>query len=203
MAQELIGQRDRFVRQNCEPTPRDANASYPGAKRIIPYNNLAQPVGKPLPEEGQQIYIYGRIFDKNCVPLKNAIIDIWQPNPFGEYVKPTGEELSLPDPVFAGTGRAYTDSNGEFFFVTLYPGPYGKRAPHIHAYITHPEAKNLKTTFYFAGDRRNVDDPRFKRLFEPQQRKVSMEVMDRKDGSGALQASIDIVLDGTSVYRGF
>lgn len=202
-AQEMIGQRDRYVRQDCSTTPSDANASYPGAKNIIPYNNLAKPVGKPLAAEGQLLYIYGRVFDKNCVPLANATIDIWQPNPFGEYVKPSSEELSLPDPMFAGSGRAYTDQNGEFFFITLYPGPYDRRAPHIHAYITHQEAKNLKTTLYFAGDRRNMEDTRFKRLFEPQRQKTSMEVMPRNDGSGALQATIDLVLDGSSTYRGF
>lgn len=202
-AQESMGQRDRYVRQDCTPTPSDANASYPGAKHVIPYNNLAKPVGKPLAAEGQLIYLYGRVFDKNCVPLKGATVDIWQPNPFGEYVKPTKDELALPDPVFAGTGRAYTDTNGEFFFITLYPGPYAKRAPHIHAYISHPEAKNLKTTLYFAGDRRNADDLRYKRLFEPQRQKLSFDVMPRTDNSGILQGTIDIILNGSSTYRGF
>ena len=200
----MMGQRDRYVRQNCEVTPSDGNASYPGVKSIIPYNNLAKPVGKPLAAEGQLLYLYGRVFDKNCVPLKDAVVDIWQTDPYGERVKPSGSELALPDPIFAGSGRAYTNDNGEFFFMTLYPAPSGsKRAPKIHAYVTHPEMKTLKTSLYFAGDRRNDEDSHYKRLFEPQRKRVSIEVMPRSDKDGALQGQIDLIMDGNSAFRQF
>ena len=65
-------------------------------------------------------------------PVQGAAVDIWQCNPLGVYSDESAEKT---------LGRTYlrgvqlTDSSGLAQFVTLYPGHYAGRAPHIHARV--------------------------------------------------------------------
>lgn len=194
---------DKFVIQCTDATPAVSSSHYPGASRIILSNNLARPTGKAEDAAGQLIYLTGRITDEKCVPIANAIIDLWQTNPEGDYRFATREELLTPYPLFAGSGRAVTNNLGEYHFITLFPGTYGKNAPHIHLRVTHPDYSALDTTLYFKGDERNAHDPRFLGL-KPRDRQLLQAETGLKNPDAAeegLASVFNIVLKGDTPYR--
>lgn len=196
---------DKFV-LSCEgPTPALSSPHYPGASRIILSNNLARPIGKAEDASGQLVFLRGRVVDEKCTPVANAIIDLWQTNPRGEYRFATREELLTPYPHFAGSGRAVTNNLGEYSFITVFPGPNGKQAPHINVRINHPDFSELDTALYFKGDRRNATDPRFLGL-RPNARQLLQAEIGLKhqlNPSQGLQATFNIMLKGKSPYRSY
>ncbi|MGB1539656.1 MAG: hypothetical protein ACPG80_01735, partial [Rickettsiales bacterium] len=133
----------------------------------------------------------------------NAIVDIWQTNPFGQYRWATRDELLNPEPLFAGSGRAVTDNLGRYQFTTLFPGAYGKYAPHINMRISHPDFKNINTVMYFRGDRRNGTDPRFRALRGSTQEMLLGDVSLKTPGNPALglKTVFNITLKGDSTFR--
>lgn len=192
--------RDKFILQCQSPTPATTSSSYPGSGKIILSNNLARPAGKSSDAPGQLLYIEGRVMDQNCVPVSNAMIDIWQTDPFGKYRFATRDELLTPEPIFAGSGRAVTDNLGRYRFTTLFPGGYGNNAPHIHMRIMHPDFNLLDTTMYFRGDRRNTTDPRFK-AFKPDSQELLLgDIIPR---NGSLDVRFNITLKGTAKTRNY
>lgn len=66
-----------------------------------------------------------------CVPLANAIVDVWQCDAGGLY-------SDVKDPRFNTIGQKFlrgfqrTDPKGAARFVTIYPGWYRGRAVHLH-----------------------------------------------------------------------
>jgi len=139
------------------------------------------------------------------VPVSDAIVEIWQTNPDGKYVKSTlGERLS-PGPHFTGTGRATTDNLGRFNFVTVFPGPVKGRAPYIHVHVVHKDFPTLETEMFFGDDRRNADDPVYSSMSDLQRSMVTAKVWlrDVTDPEKGLGASWDISLNGKNPYRRF
>lgn len=197
--------KDSFVIHCHAPTPATKSANHPGRNKIILSNNLARPAGKAQNAPGQLLRITGRITDENCVPVSNAIIDLWQTNPFGEYRYAVRDELLNPEPVFAGSGRAVTDNMGRYEFTTLFPGGYGRNAPHVNLSITHPDFSSLTTTMYFRGDRRNGSDPRYTAIKRDSQALLLADVTFQQAGNpeAGLKADFDIVLKGSDEFRSY
>lgn len=198
-------QEDMFLLKCTGPTPAVKTSSYPGASNIILSNNLAKPTGKAEFAAGQLLTISGRITDENCVPVSNAIVDIWQPNPMGESHWASKSELLNPFPVFAGNGRAVTDNLGNFHFVTLFPGTKGKNAPSINFRVTHPEFSSLDTRMYFRNDARNGNDAQLKKLKEDEKARLLGEIMvdDATQNPPSLKGIYNIVLKGRDAFRHF
>lgn len=80
------------------------------------------------------------ISSQACAPLKNAIVDLWQCDAEGVY-------SDAVDPrYFNTTGRKFlrgyqvTDDRGQVRFITIYPGWYPQRTPHLHYKIRSPAA---------------------------------------------------------------
>lgn len=194
---------DQFVSKCHAVTPSTSADHYPGANRIILSNNLARPAGKAMNAPGQLLYVSGRVTDENCVPVANAIIDLWQANPFGEYRWAARDELLNPEPVFAGNGRAVTDNMGRYRFTTLFPGAVGSGAPHLSMRVNHPDFGTLNTRMYFRGDRRNATDSRFKAFRSESQALLLGDVTlrDAANMDAGLASRFDIVLKGRSDYR--
>jgi protocatechuate 3,4-dioxygenase beta subunit len=152
--------------ERCHVTPTIAGAAraYPGRDKIIHSNKLAMPAGKAVYAQGEIIYLQGRVYDEFCVPVEGASIEIWQADTTGKYKWEKWGELKSPAPSFAGSGQAITNNLGEYQFLTVFPSPYGNRAPHIHFRVTHPDFSTLNTEVFFAEDRRNLRDPNLNRL---------------------------------------
>ena len=185
----------------CSPSPAVAVQNYPGAARIQYGNNLAMPAGKSVEAEGQRVVIYGTLLDKNCVPVSDAAIELWQVDPFGKWILATKADLVTPNPVFTGAGRTRSDNAGQFHFVTLFPAALSKRAPHFNLRITMRGEKPFTTVLYFAEDGRNASDGVFKSMSVERRKQASMQVNEA--GEAGLGARAEIVLPYATRYRGF
>lgn len=102
---------------------------------------------------GQRITVTGRVIDGAGMPLKDALLEIWQADAAGLYNSPS-ERRGAADPNFAGWGRSPTGADdGMFTFETVKPGrvPFhdGRlMAPHISFWIV---ARGINI-----GDRKSV-----------------------------------------------
>lgn len=214
---------DRYVKKPCKVTPSVGTSNYPGFKNVMSNNKLAIPPGKAVMARGEVVYFFARVFDRNCVPVSDAKIELWQANPEGRHRYASKDALATPDPTFAGAGRTSSTNLGELTFVTLYPGPYEytiyktndkgekipeliKRAPHFNMTISHPDFKTFSTNLFFFGDSRNATDHILKKMSDESKGRLMMRVTPRSamgDWNEGVQATIDIVLPGKSKFRGF
>ena len=154
---------------------------------------------------GELIFFSGVVYDEKCVPIAGASIELWQTNTEGKYrYSDTGELLS-PDPSFSGSGKAISNNLGEFQFLTVFPGPYANRAPHLHIRVTHEEFPTLYTEVFFEGDRRNDRDPKLRAMKGNLKSRLLAVVNDlpHYPGQPSLLAHYDIVLRGKNKFEQF
>ena len=131
--------------------------------------------------EGEPVSINGRIADGAGMAVADACVEIWQSDP------PTSE-------IFPGWGRAATDAEGKFRFVTIKPGPVRGRgnavqAPHLAlAIFARGLLRHLATRLYFSGEALNETDPLLSAL-DPARRGT---LIARADGPGAWWLDINL-----------
>jgi protocatechuate 3,4-dioxygenase beta subunit len=109
---------------------------------------------------GERIVVRGKVLDESGKPVSNALIEVWQANAGGRYRHKNDSYLAPLDPNFGGCGRCLTDSDGNYSFRTIKPGPYpwpnggnDWRPAHIHFSIFGQAfAQRLITQMYFEGD---------------------------------------------------
>ena len=109
-----------------------------GHERIGPVDDdlTVQHDGEPL---GERIIVHGRVLDGDGRPVRDSLVEIWQANAGGRY-RHDGDQHPAPlDPNFSGAGRAMTDDEGRYRFITIKPGAYpwrnhpnAWRPAHIH-----------------------------------------------------------------------
>lgn len=153
---------------------------------------------KTGPVQGCEITIIGAVFDGMATPLRDAMIEIWQPDASGLFPS-ANETRGAADPYFTGWGRSPGDMNtGEFIFETVKPGavpfPDGRmQAPHITAWIVARGINiGLHTRMYFDDEpEANGADPVLTRL-EHQNRVPTL--LAKKQGEGLYR--FDIHLQG-------
>lgn len=153
---------------------------------------------KTGPVRGQEITIRGIVYDGTGTPLRDAMIEIWQPDAAGLFAS-ANETRGQADPNFTGWGRSPGDmDSGEFVFETVKPGavpwPDGRmQAPHITAWIVARGINiGLHTRMYFADEpEANAADPILSRI-EHQNRIPTL--LAKSDGLG--QYRFDIHLQG-------
>ncbi len=120
---------------------------------------------------GEHITIRGRVFDGTGMPLKDAMVEIWQADSDGLYNSPS-ETRGKADPNFFGWGRCAGDmTTGEFMFETIKPGrvPFNDgrmMAPHVTLWIVARGINiGLHTRMYFSDEEQaNAEDPILMRL---------------------------------------
>ncbi|MFM9890818.1 MAG: hypothetical protein ACKVOE_09325 [Rickettsiales bacterium] len=185
---------------DCAPTPRLLTQNYPGASGMLPGNNLLIPAGKSIPAPGQKLTLQGRLLDSNCVPVAGAVIELWQVNPFGKWILATPADRVTPNATFAGAGRATTDNDGQFIFVTAFPAALAKRAPNLNIKINLHGVSDFATVLYFGGDSRNASDTLYTSLPARDRSRVTLTMSQPADGDGLI-GSIDLVLPSRAPYR--
>lgn len=117
------------------------------------------------PAVGEITHLSGRILDANGDPLRNAVIEIWQCDRDGTYLKQFTERQQKFDANFQGYGRFLTDSTGQFYFRTIKPVPYhGRPAAHIHARVWKGDKKLLTTECFVKDFEGNERDGQFKQI---------------------------------------
>lgn len=93
------------------------------------------------------------IFDGDGAPVKDALLEIWQAAPDGQYV---------PTPSFTNWGRQATDlMTGRAVFDTLKPGALQGQAPHILVWIVARGINLGLTTRIYFPDENNPQDAAF------------------------------------------
>jgi len=153
---------------------------------------------KTGPVQGQEITIKGVVYDGTGTPLRDAMIEIWQPDAAGLFPS-ANETRGQADPNFTGWGRSTGDmTTGEFTFETVKPGavpfPDGRmQAPHITVWIVARGINvGLQTRIYFEDEpEANAVDPILSRI-EHQNRIPTL--LAKKTGPGTYR--FDIHLQG-------
>ncbi|MDQ3259660.1 MAG: protocatechuate 3,4-dioxygenase subunit beta [Pseudomonadota bacterium] len=162
-----------------------------------------QPTGEPL---GERITVSGRVLDENNRPVPHTLIELWQANAAGRY-RHSGDQHAAPlDPYFTGFGRALSDAEGRYRFITIKPGAYpwrnhlnAWRPAHIHFSLFGAAfATRLVTQMYFPGDPLLTLDPIFNSTADERARRRLISVFDWESTTPeyALGYRFDIVLRG-------
>lgn len=162
-----------------------------------------QHAGEPL---GERIIVSGRVLDDSGRPVPHTLIEIWQTNAAGRYRHSHDDHPAPLDPNFTGAGRALTDENGQYRFVTIKPGAYpwrnhqnAWRPAHIHFSLFGPAfATRLVTHMYFPGDPLFRYDPIFQSIPDERarQRLVAEFDLATTKPEWALGYQFNIVLRG-------
>jgi len=107
-------------------------------------------------ETGDPLAVDGRVVAADrCSPLEGAVIEVWQANVNGDYdITRRGQD----DTPYHLRALLQAGSGGTYAFDTIVPGPYGRRARHIHYFVHAKGYEPLVTQLYFAGDERNTAD---------------------------------------------
>ncbi|MDP4128835.1 MAG: hypothetical protein Q8918_13945 [Bacteroidota bacterium] len=143
---------------------------FPSAKgkpKLTAYTNCNDPVTPPVPEgpyyknehlnriditenkKGIPIDYIFRVEDKNCMPIKDALVDIWQCDAEGHY-SDFDNENSIGQTWLRGYQK--TNKDGECKFTSIFPGWYAKRITHLHAKVHIGSTTVLTTNFFFPKD---------------------------------------------------
>jgi protocatechuate 3,4-dioxygenase, beta subunit len=160
--------------------------------------------GEPL---GERIVVSGRVVDVDGRPLRRTLVEIWQANAAGRY-RHEGDQHPAPlDPNFTGGGRALTDDEGRYRFVTIKPGayPWGNgpntwRPSHIHMSVFgRAFVDRLVTQMYFPGDPLLDHDAIFQSVRDPAAQRLMLCDLDWETTTPdwALGFRFDIVVGAT------
>jgi protocatechuate 3,4-dioxygenase beta subunit len=162
-----------------------------------------QHTSEPL---GERIIVGGRVIDEDGRPVARTLVEVWQANAAGRYAHQIDQHNAPLDSNFTGCGRAVTDAEGRYSFITIKPGayPWGNhhnawRPAHIHYSIFGPAfATRLITQMYFPGDPLLPADPIFNSVMNENARNRLVSAFDWETTSPgyALGYRFDIVLRG-------
>ena len=86
--------------------------------------------------------------NNNCSALSDATVDIWHCDKDGYYSEYGGTTMQSVNyqSVHFLRGRQSTDENGLVSFLSIFPGWYSGRAPHIHIHIYDKSGNSLLVT---------------------------------------------------------
>ncbi len=185
------------------PSPTETTGPMLGEGRV---GELDHDLTRQHPEEpqGQRIIVHGRVVGGDGRPVRNTLVEVWQANAAGRYRHSQDNHPAPLDPNFTGAGRALTDDDGRYRFVTVKPGAYpwknhanAWRPAHIHfSLFGRSFGERLITQMYFPDDPLFALDPIFNAIPDP---KVRERLISRYDHSEtvpewALAFRWDIVL---------
>ncbi|MGL4975560.1 MAG: protocatechuate 3,4-dioxygenase subunit beta [Bosea sp. (in: a-proteobacteria)] len=156
--------------------------------------------------QGERIIVSGRVVDEDGRPVPHTLIEIWQANAAGRYIHTRDDHPAPLDSNFTGAGRAVTDADGNYRFVTIKPGAYpwrnhhnAWRPAHIHFSLFGPSfTSRIITQMYFPGDPLFAYDPIFQSIHDEADRNrlVSSFDLGLTMPEWALGYRFDIVLRG-------
>lgn len=158
--------------------------------------------GEPI---GERIVIAGRVTDEDGSPVRHSLIEIWQCNAAGRYTHAKDTHDAPLDPHFRGFGKALTDSEGHYRFVTVKPGAYpwknhpnAWRPAHVHfSLFGNTYAQRLVTQMFFPGDPLLALDPIYQSVpHSARDRLIAQFDINETLEEVALGYRFDIVLRG-------
>lgn len=132
-------------KDDCDLTPRETKGPFPNKtpREMVMANIRSDRKGLPL-------MINLTIQDKSndCLPVKGLLVDIWHCDKDGLYSEYGGVFMQPTDLTAEHflRGRQTTDEKGQVSFISIYPGWYPGRAPHIHIEVLSGSGKSLLIT---------------------------------------------------------
>jgi protocatechuate 3,4-dioxygenase beta subunit len=155
---------------------------------------------------GERIIVAGRLLDEGGLPVRGAMVEVWQANSAGRYHHIRDDHDAPLDPNFSGHARVFTDGEGWYRYTTIRPGAYpwrnhhnAWRPVHIHYSLFGAGfAQRLVTQMYFPGDPLLPLDPIFNCVPDPaaRDRLVARFDLEVTQPEWALGYRFDIVLRG-------
>ena len=182
----------RFASAALSPTP--AQSLGPFYPRVLPAdrdNDLVRIAGRDRPAQGTVAFVAGRVSDTQGASVAGALVEIWQCDVHGRYLKPADDAPGPRDENFQGYGQMRTDASGAYDFRTIRPVPYAGRPPHIHFQVTHPRHPKLVTQLYAPAE---GDSGPARHGYEASFRSLWVEFAATPREAGAVAARFDIVL---------
>jgi protocatechuate 3,4-dioxygenase beta subunit len=187
--------------EELERTPRIQEGPYYPTKLPRDTDNDLLIINDAItPAVGEVTHLSGRILDAKGDPIKSAVVEIWQCDRDGAYLKPFLVENIKYDTNFQGFGRFLTGSTGEYYFRTIKPVPYsGRPAAHIHFKVWTKNEVRLTTECFVKGYAGNERDGIYRRAMQSKGGKMlPVEFTPVKDSKiGELAARFDIILGAT------
>jgi protocatechuate 3,4-dioxygenase alpha subunit len=147
---------------------------------------------------GEHVRVKFRVTDGAGAPVFDAMVEVWQADPGGQYPEPVAWDGKTPPPAFCGYGRQPTDANGECQFETVKPGRVadgegGLQAPHLNICLfARGLLRQLHTRVYFDGDPTLGEDAALARV--PEDRRATLLAHASESAPGLWQ--FDIRLQG-------
>ncbi len=99
-------------------------------------------------DKALRIQITGEVLDQFCRPVPGAMLDFWQADEKGDYDN-RSDRLR---------GHQFAGSKGQFSLLSLMPGEYTGRTPHLHVKVQQRNGPVLTTQLYFPNQLRNKRD---------------------------------------------
>ena len=174
-----------------------------GALGELDHDLTRQHTEEPL---GERIIVTGRLLDANGRPLGGQLVEVWQANAAGRYAHKGDQHAAPLDPNFSGAGRALSDADGRFRFVSIKPGAYpwpnhpnAWRPAHVHFSLFGPSfLTRLVTQMYFPGDPLLAFDPIYQSIRDERarQRLIAGFELGVTEPGIALGYRFDLVLRG-------
>lgn len=180
-------------------TPRQTEGPfYPDKFPLDTDNDLLIINDRPETAGGQVTHLSGRILDARGVPVKNAMVEIWQVDHNGVYLH-SADRHAKRDANFQGFGRFLTGSSGDYYFRTIKPVPYPGRTPHIHFAVKVKGQEPFTTQCYVQGEALNERDGVLNAIRDPKARASVIVPFSPVENSRAneLAARFDIILGFT------
>jgi len=176
------------------PTPANAEGPfYPPQKPADSDADLTHVEGRGGRAKGTILLVTGRVLDVKGMPVRDAVLEVWQANAFGRYIHPGDSDASGQlDPDFQGYARLAADSDGSFRIKTIKPPPYGARTPHIHFIVASRNAR-LTTQMFFEGEAMNERDGLYRYLSRDDRRASTGRFVAAPE-PGAVAVAWDIVI---------
>ncbi|MDA9817989.1 hypothetical protein N9C35_03015 [Flavobacteriaceae bacterium] len=174
-------------------------------KKFHTTNNLVRKSGSFYIARGEIIYIKGTITDSFGVPISGVVIEIWQTNSIGKYQSLLPKDSDFFDKYFAGSGRAVTDNFGNYSFITVMPGSYLERVPHINFNVYHPKFGKIETEMYFDQYPDNLKDYHYLSYSREERSLITAEVRLKNmfDPKSNKIFKFDMVMEGVHLYKNF
>ncbi len=128
---------------SCEVSPTEILGPFPikSPADLVRANIVGDRRGVPL-----LIHVKVEDVQNHCVPLVGAFVDIWHCDAMGNYSEYSRQVQGNFTREHFLRGRQITDESGIASFITIYPGWYPGRAPHLHFEVLSRDQESLLVT---------------------------------------------------------
>jgi protocatechuate 3,4-dioxygenase, beta subunit len=187
-----------FAEELARTTRVEEGPFYPTRLPLDTDNDLLIINDAITPAVGKITHLSGRLLDTRGEPIRNALIEVWQVDSNGTYLKARTSQRPY-DANFQGFGRFLTGSTGEYYFRTIQPVGYEFRpAPHIHFAVKMRGRGKWTTQLFIKGHPGNLQDGLYRGLGAAKAKSVTVDFAPvRTSRIGELAARFDIIMGFT------